>query len=140
MVYRDQILLRLVNISLLLLGSWIIISMMTSKSSMELASCKIVLGICVMAPCVFLIMEHICDKNWLIQWMRINLSRLLVTSSHWLDKILIVQDNFHLQWHHDQLIWYFLLRSHICPTKLSHNIFERLCIQIKDIPGWLLKY
>ena len=140
MVYRDQILLRLVNISLLLLGSWIIISMMASNPSMELASCKVVLGIYVMASCVFLIMEHICDINELIQWMRIKLACLLVTSSHWLDKVLIVRDNFHLQWHHDQDIWSFLLRSHICQTKLSHNIFERLCIQIQYIPGWILSY
>ena len=114
--------------------------MMASKPSIEWSSCKIVLGICVMASCVFLIMEHICDTYLPIQWMRTKLDHLLVTSSHWLDKILIVQDNFHLQWHHDQRVWSFILRSHICPAKIPHNIFERLCIQITDILGWILSY
>ena len=114
--------------------------MMLSKPSMEMASCKSVLGICVMASCVFLIMEHICDLYWPIQWMRIKLACLLVTSSRWLDKLLNVQDNFHLQWHCDQRIWSFLLRSQICPTKISHNIFDIICIHIQNRPGWILSY
>ena len=126
--------------SLLFSIRWIILSVPTPKPSMELASYKTVLIIFLVASFLFRIMQHICDINLLIQWMRIKISCLWVTSNHILDQTLIVQDNFHLQWHHDQDIWSFLLRSHICPTKLSHNIFERLCIQIKDIPGWILSY
>ena len=65
----------------------IILSMLASKSSIALYSYKIVLGICIMSSCVFWSMEHICDRNWPIQWMRINIARLLVTPNHWFDKI-----------------------------------------------------
>ena len=113
---------------------------MQSKPSMELASCKCFLGIYVMASCVCLIMENICDKILPIQLMIIKLARLLVTSSHWLDKILIVQDNFHLQWHHDQRIWSFYLRSRIFPAKIPHNNLNIFFMQIQNRPRWLLSY
>ena len=119
---------------------WIILSILESKPSTELDSYKIILRICVMASCIFWIMKHICDRNWLIQWIRIKLANLLVTSSHWLDQILIVQDKFHIQWHNDRRTQSFLLRSHIFPNKRSHGIFEILFIHIQDRPGWILSY
>ena len=75
---------------------WIIPSILAYKKSMELDSCQIVLGFFVMASCVFQILEHFCDINWLIESIRINLTRLLLTSSHLFYQISIVQGNFHL--------------------------------------------
>ena len=64
----------------------------------------------------------------------------MVTSSNWLYQISIVQENLYLQWHHDWGIIHSLLRSKNFPTKILHGIFERICIRIKDKPGWILSY
>ena len=114
--------------------------MLASKPSIELDSCKIVLGICVMDSCVFLSMEHICDRNWLIKWTRIKLDRLLVTPSNLLYQTLIVRQSFYLQWHHDRRIQPFLLRSKKILNESSHGIFERLCIHIQYISVRILSY
>ena len=96
---------------------------MESKPPMEPSSYKTVLGICVVASYVFQSMEHIYDRNRLIQWTRIKLACLLVTASHWLDQTLIAQENFHIKWRRDQRIQLFLLRIHNFPTGISHGIF-----------------
>ena len=123
--------------SLLFSIRWIILSVPTPKPSMELASYKTVLIIFLVASFLFRIMQHICDINLLIQWMRIKISCLLVTPSHWLDQTSIVLDNFHLQLRCYQRIRVFIFWSHTCPTKISHGIFEILCIHNKYIP-WCL--
>ena len=122
------------NMSLLFSMNWIIISTPAFKPSMESASYRTILGIFIVDSYVFLSMEHICDINGIIQWMRIQLAHFLVTSVNWLYQKFIVQDNSHLQWRREGRIWIFLLRSHTCPSKISHGIFEIICIHIQDIP------
>ena len=118
----------------------IVLSMLVYKPSTELASYKIVLRICIMSSYIFRSMEYICDRNGLIHQTRIKLFHLLVTSIRWLDQTSIVQDNFHLQWHHDRGIWFFFLRNHTCPAKILQGIFERFCINFQDRAEWHLNY
>ena len=125
------------NISIIFSICWIILSMLASNPSMESASYKTILGIFIVASCIFWSMEHICDRNGLIQRMIIKLDHLLVTDSHWLYQTSIVQDTFHLQWRRDRLIRLFILRSHTCPTEISHSILEIIFIHIPDITGWI---
>ena len=127
----------MVNISLLFSIFWIIISMPVFKPSIEPASYKTVLGFFVVASCVFRSMEHIYDMNRLIKRTIIKSSCLLVTTSHWLDQTLIVQDNFHIQGRCDWRIELFLLISQSFPTEISHGMFDILCIKIQYIPVWL---
>ena len=49
-----------------------------------------------------------------------------VTSSHWLYKHLLCRTISIFHWHHEWRIQPFLLRGHICPTKCSHGILEKL--------------
>ena len=116
---------------------WIILSMQASNPSMELGYSKTVLVVRVVYSCVFQSMEHICDRNWLMQWMIINLVRFLVASSKGLDQTSIVQDNFHLKWRRDQRIQLLILRSNTCPIKILHDTFEIPCIYIQYMSKWL---
>ena len=111
---------------------WIILSMPESKPSTESDSYKTFFGICVANSCLFRSMEHIYDKNRLIQLMRTKLDCLLVMSSNWLYWASIAQDNLHLQLCCDQCIQLFLLRSNNCPTKISHAFIEIPWIRIQD--------
>ena len=88
---------------------------------------KIVLWICIVDSCLFQSMDHTCDRNGLIQWTMIKLSRLLVISSHWLDQTSIVQDNLHLQWCRDQRIPLFLIkRSHLSNQNITRYFWNSL--------------